>query len=182
MPVVAYRDGPGQQFGTGRSSEHAVRRIHHGHAMGGRTNMGEYGRYNGFTEQGLDIVLGFTVQKRDPWNSGNTFYYNVTGLSRTSKPATGWPRTSTIVPTPAAPDKFGPQAELSVEFGNQGSWGVKLDYDAITYTGNIIDSIYTVNGATGTLNNGFPAWGGATNDPLQVGAITKYNMRRCLPP
>ena len=142
----------------------------------GGSNTGQYGRYNGFTEHGLDTVLGFTVQKRDPWASGNTFYYKVTGLNLDFQTGNRLAKNfDDSAYSSSTSNKFGPEAELSVEFGNQGSWGVKFDYDAISYTGNIIDSIYTVNGATGTLNNGFPAWGGATNDPLQVGAITKYD-------
>ncbi len=37
---------------------------------------------------------------------------------------------------------------VEVDFGKQGTWEAGLSYDAITYTGNVIDSIYNVNGGT----------------------------------
>ena len=42
-------------------------------------------------------------------------------------------------------------------FGRPG-----ITYDAITYTGNVINSLYNVTGNTAVLNNGLAPWGGAT--------------------
>ena len=49
-------------------------------------------------------------------------------------------------------------------------------YDAISYTGNIINSIYTINGHQGSLNGSLTNWGGATSQtgptPGTVTAVT----------
>ena len=52
---------------------------------------------------------------------------------------------------PSEPDRQRSGAERHARFkvGDQGQWGIIGYYDAISYTGNIIDSIYTINGATG---------------------------------
>lgn len=148
----------------------------------GGSNTGLYGRYNGFTEQGFDVLDGFSVQNRPAWDSGKTFYFDVTGLNLDfqtgNRLAKGF-HDSTYANSTG--NDLGPTAEISVSFGDQGKWGVTADYNAISYTGNIIDSIYTVNGATGTLNNGFPAWGGATNAPLHAGPITSYTTTTLSP-
>jgi hypothetical protein len=72
---------------------------------------------------------------------------------------------------------LGPNATVKFDVGDQGHWGLIGYYDAISYTGNIIDSIYTINGATGTLNNpgglGLTQWGGATLGA--AGPIIGYN-------
>lgn len=148
----------------------------------GGTNTGLYGRYNGFTERGLDVLGGFTFQNRDPWDTGNTFYYNVTGinlnfqtgdrLARNFRDRTFEDETS---------NDLSPEAEISLKIGNQGTWGLTADYNAISYAGNIIDSIYTVNGTSGTLNNNFTAWGGASNNPLTKGATTSFTTTTLTP-
>lgn len=140
----------------------------------GGSNTGQYGRYNGFTDRGADMMFGFNFQKRDPWDSGNTFYYKFTGLNLDFQIGNQLARNFTDDAfTSLTSSKIGPEASLSLEFGNQGSWGVKIDYDAITYTGNIINSIYTVNGETGTLN-GIAAYGGASNSPSTKGTVTAF--------
>jgi MtrB/PioB family decaheme-associated outer membrane protein len=68
---------------------------------------------------------------------------------------------------------LGPNASLGFKVGDQGHWGVIGYYDAISYTGNIIDSIYTINGHTGSLNPGLTQWGGATLGA--AGPIVAYN-------
>ena len=45
----------------------------------GGTNTGQYGRYNGFTEQGVDGLFGFSSITRDPWNSPARCYCNFYG-------------------------------------------------------------------------------------------------------
>ena len=62
----------------------------------------------------------------------------------------------------------------SLEFkaGDQGIWEFGVTYDSITYTGNVIDSLYNVNGGMATLNNGLAPWGGAT--ATKAGKITSY--------
>jgi hypothetical protein len=127
-------------------------------------------------------LLGFTVQKRAPWDSGNTWYYEITGLNLNfqtgDRLAKGF-RDSTY--TSSTSNNLGPTAEISVRFGNQGTWGIAADYDAVSYTGNIINSIYTVNGTTGILNNNLAPWGGATNAPPHVGTPTSFTTTTLSP-
>ena len=150
----------------------------------GGSNTGLYGRYNGFTEQGLDVLGDFTVQRRDAWDSGKTWYYDFTGINLNFQTGNQLAKNfhdSTY--TNSTSNDLGPTAELDLKFGNQGSWGLTAGYDAISYTGNIIDSIYTVNGATATLNNNFPAWGGATPSPTggSAGLIKSYTTLTLAP-
>ena len=141
----------------------------------GGTNTGQYGRYNGFTEQGGDGLFGFSSVTRDAWNSGGTRYYifsgsdinfqfgdnlgtapnpnGVGGQTKNFKDSTYSSQTA---------NDLGPNATLRFNIGDQGHWGIIGYYDAISYTGNIINSIYTISGHTGTLNGGLAPWGGAT--------------------
>jgi MtrB/PioB family decaheme-associated outer membrane protein len=141
----------------------------------GGTNTGEFGRYNGLTQQGMDALFGFTVQKRAAWDSGDTFYFDLTGTDlnfQTGNLLSRGFRDSTY--TNSTSNQLGPEAEINVSFGHQGTWGITAGYDAISYTGNIIDSIYTVTGATANMNNGFLDWGGASNSPLTKGSVTSF--------
>jgi hypothetical protein len=170
-------------------------------ALGGTfgTNTGQAGRYNGFTEEGVDGLFGFHSETRDAWDSGGTRYYIFTGsdidfqfgddLGTANVPAYSSAAPALTGVTGANPagtgvnaqivnshinnftdgayssktaNDLGPNAELGFKVGDQGTWGVIGYYDAISYTGNIIDSIYTINSNSGTLNNPLTQWGGAT--------------------
>ncbi|MFZ1962654.1 MAG: MtrB/PioB family outer membrane beta-barrel protein [Roseiarcus sp.] len=138
-------------------------------------NTGQYGRYNGFTEEGLDGLFSFnSVTRKD------TQYYIFTGsginfqfgdnLGRAPYPcaaaALGQCQTGSFKDsayTSRTANDLGPNAEAKFEVGDQGKWGVIGYYDAISYTGNIIDSIYTINGNQGILGPGLTKWGGATS-------------------
>ena len=48
--------------------------------VGGK-NTGLFGRYNGLTYEGLDVIGGFRIRHRDPGDSGKTFYYDVSGTN-----------------------------------------------------------------------------------------------------
>jgi hypothetical protein len=149
--------------------------------LGGR-NTGQYGRYNGFTTNGLDILLGFSVEKRDAWNSGNTSYFNVSGLNLDIQ--TGGHLTRTFRDSRYMSDtsnRLGPNAELNLSFGEQGSWGVTASYDATSYTGNIISSLWTINDGIGSLNNNMLPFGGASNNPLTRGTVTSWNTTTLTP-
>jgi MtrB/PioB family decaheme-associated outer membrane protein len=140
----------------------------------GGTNTGQYGRYNGFTEQGADGLFGFRSVTRDAWDSGGTRYYIFTGSDINFQfgdvlGVGGDPNapggaihnfTDSRYSNQTAND-LGPNASAAFKIGDQGKWGGIGYYDAISYTGNIIDSIYTINGNIGTLNGGLPPWGGA---------------------
>lgn len=140
--------------------------------VGGR-NTGQFGRYNGFTEQGLDVLLGFIVHKRAAWDSLDTSYFNVTGINldfQSGNELANHFRDKAY--TSSTSNSFGPSAEIYLDFGHQGTWGITASYVATSYTGNIIDSIYTVNGSTGVLNDNLASWGGASNAPLTKGTTT----------
>jgi|GEM_PF-1156791 len=143
----------------------------------GGHNTGLYGRYNGFSTGGVDVTLGFELKQRDAWNSGKTAYFEASGsnlvLQTGSTLAQGFRDHSFMSDTS---DRFGPEAEINVAFGNQGSWGVTASYSALTYTGNIISSLWTVNGSLGTLNNGLVAYGGASNSPATKGSPTSFTV------
>ena len=172
------------------------------------TNTGQYGRYNGFTEQGLDGLFSFKSVTRDAWNSGGTRYYIIEGsdinfqfgdnlgtanvpvlLGSPTLTGTGATQVTNgrIVNgqinnfkdpnyTSQTANDLGPNASVGFKVGDQGHWGVIGYYDAISYTGNIIDSIYTINGHTGFLNAPLLPWGGQTSVTGPTGtAITGYN-------
>jgi len=139
------------------------------------TNTGQYGRYNGFTEEGADGLFGFSSVTRDAWDSGGARYYIFTGSDINFQfgdilgaggdpngPGGAIKNFSDSRYSNQTANDLGPNASASFKVGDQGKWGVIGYYDAISYTGNIIDSIYTINGNVGTLNGGLPPWGGAT--------------------
>jgi hypothetical protein len=145
------------------------------------TNTGLFGRYNGLTNEGLDLIGGFALRHRDPTDLGGTFYYDLIGsnllLQTGHRLAHGFSDSRFRHSTD---NDVGPESTIDLRVGNQGQWGIDAGYNAITYTGNIISSIFTVNGTTGTLNNGFPAWGGATNVPPLAGPITSYTVSQLM--
>ena len=112
-------------------------------------------------------IGNFDLNGRDAWNSGGTRYYELNGANLVfqtgnhlgsgigqrrqlgvAAPTTAW-RTTARCSSRSAIRARGKSAVI---------------YDAITYTGNVIDSLYTVNGNRATLNNGLAPWGGATAD------------------
>ncbi len=147
-------------------------------------NTGQYGRYNGFTEEGVDGLFGFSSLTVPRWDSNGTMYWDFTGdnidfqfgddLGRAPypcRPFGGQCQTNSFKDSNYSGqtnNNIGPDAALNFGVGNQGQWGFDAWYNAISYTGNIIDSIYTVNGDSATLN-GLPPWGGATNAPRHEG-------------
>jgi len=183
-PLVAAAQGTGtapaaasQQQPTSTDDLAPISQVTLGAQWVGGSNTNLFGRYNGFTEKGFDILAGFTVQKRDPPDSGGTWYYDIGGANLDFQTgnslARGFSDSGYVNDTS---NDLGPEAEISLKLGNQGTWGLTADYDAISYTGDVVDSIYTVNGTNATLNNNLPAWGGATNNPLKVGPITSYTV------
>ena len=142
--------------------------------VGGK-NTGLFGRYNGLTYEGLDLVGGFAFRHRDPGDSGSTLFYDFSAsdlLLQTGRRLTDDFRDNAF--RRSTSNHIGPESVIDLRIGRQGSWEIDAGYNAITYTGNIINSIFTMNGTTGTLNNGLPPWGGATNVPMVRGPITSY--------
>ncbi len=147
-----------------------------GLAVVGGKNTAQYGRYNGFTEQGADGLFGFSSFTRGVWDSGNTNYYLFTGsnlnyqfgntLGSAQDPnAPGGQRGnfSDTGYTNRTANDLGPNASMRFNVGNQGQWDVTGYYYAISYTGNIIDSIYTTSGGNAYVNSPLLPWGGATS-------------------
>ena len=146
------------------------------------SNTGLFGRYNGQTFKGVDLIAGFRFTGRDPGDSGNTFYYDVRAVDlllqtgRTLRDHFGDHALRHDINA-----NLGPESSIDLRIGNQGIWGLDAGYNAITYTGNIINSIYTVNGTTGVLNNGLLAYGGATNSPLVRGPVRSFTTATLSP-
>lgn len=138
-------------------------------------NTGQYGRYNGFTTNGADLLFGFDYNRRDAWDSGQASYFDATGTNLDFQTAGQTaPNFRDSAFNTLTSNNLGPEADVEVSFGEQGKWGVNAGYDAITYTGNIIDSLWTVSNGVGTLNGGMLAYGGATNSPLKKGTVTSF--------
>jgi MtrB/PioB family decaheme-associated outer membrane protein len=148
----------------------------------GGHNVGQYGRYNGNTYGGFDITLGFDVLHRAAPDAEKPTYFSVSGanldfqtgshLSQSFRDNAYSSNTS---------NKLGPNAEINLAFGEQGKWGVAASYNAISYTGNIISSLWTMNGNVGTVNTGLLAMGGASNSPLTKGTVTAYTVATLAP-
>ena len=67
----------------------------------------------------------------------------------------GWASTTT--------NSLANAGSLGFNAGDQGTWEANINYNAITYTGNVIDSIYTMSGNQGFLNSPLVPFGGATS-------------------
>ena len=86
--------------------------------FGSARDWGTYEKYNG-NEQGAAGILGWDVRSHDAWNSGKTFYYNITGDNFLYSVA-----------------NVAPEADANMSVGEQGKWGLSADYWAMTYTGD----------------------------------------------
>ena len=135
-------------------------------------NPDQAGRYNGLTTNGINAIGQFDFSGSSPWDSGRTWYYNFTGENLVFQTGTGLgsgisgdgsyiSNTSNNLVNSGA---------LNFAFGKQGTWEAGVYYDAISYTGNVIDSLYTLHGNQATLNPGVHLWGGG------VGGTTAYTI------
>lgn len=143
------------------------------------TNPDQFGRYNGLNTKGLDLFGNFHIEYRDPWNSGGTRYYELNGDNLVYQTGNnlGSGVGSSNGYANSTSNSLINNGSVSFRAGDQGSWGLGLNYDAITYTGNVIDSIYTVNGNKAFLNPGLLPYGGATSQTAATpGAITNYTI------
>ncbi len=142
-------------------------------------NPGQFGRYNGLNTNGIDVVGHFELNARKPWNSGGTRYYELYGnnlvLQTGSHFASGVGSSNGF--GSATTNALVNEGTVGFNVGNQGIWGLATHYRAITYTGNIIDSLYSVNGSQATLNNNLPAWGGATATHPGIPNFTVSGLR-----
>jgi len=140
-------------------------------------NADQAGRYSGINTTGADIVGQFFLYGTSPWNSGGTAYYNVIGDNLVFQSGTdfgsGNTGSSSSQYNASVNNNWVNSGSLRFNIGNQGTWAAGVYYNSITYTGNVIDSIYTVNGHNAVLNN-IPAYGGAT--ATTAGPITAYTV------
>lgn len=151
-------------------------------------NIGQFGRYNGFTTEGIDLLGNFGLHWRGGrWDATDaraldTSYYNFTGEGLVFQSGSQLANEHYInglgdfdftdsVYTSRTDNNIAPNGSLNFSTGNQGTWGLNLYGRSISYTGNIIDSLYTVTGPAAVLNNGLVPFGGATNVPPLQGTL-----------
>ena len=147
----------------------------------GGHNVGQYGRYNGNTYGGFDITLGFDVLHRAAPDAAKPTYFSFSGANLDIQTGSHLTRTFRDGSyTSDTVNKYGPNAELNLAFGVQGEWGVAASYNAISTTGNIISSLWTMTGTTGNANSLLPM-GGASNNPLTKGSVTAYTVATLSP-
>ena len=146
-----------------------------GGVMGNNPN--QFGRFNGFNSAGVVGGIGeINLSTTPPWDSGESRYFELNGrdllfqnsnrLGSGIGGSGGWARDTN--------NSLANSGFLGAQFGNQGTWEASVSYQAITYTGNVIDSLYTVSNGTATLNNGLAPWGGAT--AAKKGAVTAFTI------
>ena len=147
----------------------------------GGSNTALFGRYNGLTYEGLDFIGAFELSHRDPTDSGSTFYYDAVGSNlvlQTGNRLNNHFRDSRF--RDVTYNNNLPESAINLRIGHQGRWGIDAGYNAITYTGNPIYSIFTIHGTTAKLNGGLIPWGGASNAPLQRGTVTTFTTTQLL--
>lgn len=133
------------------------------------------GRYNGMNTSGFYIgITDLDVQARSAWDSGDGQYYELNGTNLMFQPGTrlGSGVSSGVNGNFASSVNNGVvnSGDLNLRLGNAGVWSGGVSYDSITYTGNVIDSIYSMDGNQGVLNSPLKIFGGAT--PTAKGAYT----------
>ena len=81
-------------------------------------------RFSGTEAPGWNAIGGFNYVSRDAWDSGKTFYFNVTG------------------------DNLGlSDRSVAIRVGEQGTWGLTFGYDGIYYGGgHNYQSVFQTNG------------------------------------
>ena len=140
-------------------------------------NPNQAGRYNGLNTTGIDVIGEFDFSRSSPWDSGGTWYYNFTGDNLVFQTGTGLgsgcSSNSDSSYNSRTSNNLANNGSVNFNFGKQGTWESGVYYDAITYTGNVIDSIYTVNGDQATPE--YPAWYIGAARPPQRGPRQRPN-------
>jgi hypothetical protein len=145
--------------------------------VGGK-NPDQAGRYTGLNTTGINGIGQFDVNGRASWNSGGTRFFDFTGNNLVFQTGNNLGSTSSIGSGggwgSGTRNSLMNSGSLGFDVGDQGTWRFGVYYDAITYTGNVIDSLYTVNGGRAVLNNNLAPWGGATSATTSsAGLFTK---------
>jgi MtrB/PioB family decaheme-associated outer membrane protein len=127
-------------------------------------NANQAGRYTGLNTTGFDVLGNFDVTGRDAWNSADTRFFSFTGDNLVFQTGNdlGTGLSSDNRWSNRTNNQLTNNGSVELQIGNQGTWEGGFSYDAITYTGNVIDSLYTVYGNQAVLNHGLAPWGGAT--------------------
>lgn len=120
-------------------------------------NANQAGRYDGLTTTGIDLIGQWASHGHPAWNPDGTWYYDFTGDNLVFQTGNGLGNY-----TPSTSNSTFNSGSVNLNFGRQGTWESGFSYDAISYTGNVIDSIYTLHGNQATLNGSLLPWGGAT--------------------
>jgi hypothetical protein len=140
------------------------------------SNANQAGRYTGLNTTGVDVLGDIKLNYRDPWDSGGTRYYSFEGnnlvLQTGNHLGTGIGGNNSW--TSNTNNGIANNGSVELRIGDQGTWESRAYYDAITYTGNVIDSLYTVYGNQAVLNSGLTPWGGATAS--HPGPTTSYTV------
>ncbi len=82
------------------------------------SNSALFGRYTGSAFKGVSGFGSFRLDHSDAWDSGKTGYFKAEGTD-----------------IDIDQHQFAPDASASVNVGEQGKWGAKLDYEGIPYNG-----------------------------------------------
>jgi MtrB/PioB family decaheme-associated outer membrane protein len=145
-------------------------------------NPDQAGRYNGLNTSGIDFVGNFDLGGRSAWDSGATRYYELIGNNLVFQTGDRLGNGSGI----GSPNYGNYNSSVSndlvnsgsLEFraGDQGTWEAGVNYNSITYTGNVIDSLYSVNGGQATLNPGLIPFGGANSTNKGVGTVNSFTV------
>lgn len=146
-----------------------------GGVMGNNAN--QAGRYDGLNSTGFNGGIGeFDLNARAPWNSGDVRFYELNGsnLILQSNGQLGSGINGDHAWESQTHNDLVNSGSLEFKAGDQGIWQFGVTYDSITYTGNVIDSLYSVNGGVATLNNGLAPWGGAT--ATKAGKVTSFTI------
>ncbi|MGO9157890.1 MtrB/PioB family outer membrane beta-barrel protein, partial [Mycobacterium sp.] len=141
------------------------------------------GRYSGLNTTGVDLLGNFDLTGRDPWDSGGTRYYELNGDNLVFQMGNHLGDGNGIG-NPVNQNTFGSgfsngvvnAGSLGFKAGDQGTWGIAASYNSFTYTGNVIGSIYTVNGNRASLNPGLFPYGGAASPTGPTGPFTSYTI------
>ncbi|HEY1932645.1 MAG TPA: MtrB/PioB family outer membrane beta-barrel protein [Acetobacteraceae bacterium] len=138
------------------------------------TNPDQAGRYSGFNTNGVDILGHLDLQGRNAWNSGDTRYFdfNIDNFTIQTGTTLGSGLGNDSHWSDSITNAFSNNGSLGLRFGNQGTWEAGFFANSITYTGNVVDSLYTTSRNQATLNPGVSAYGGAL--PGTKGSITSY--------
>jgi MtrB/PioB family decaheme-associated outer membrane protein len=139
-------------------------------------NPGWAGRYTGLNTTGVDAFTKFDLGHRDYWSSGGTRYWDFSGENLNFQTGNhfgnGLDNDGQF--SSSVSNLLANNGSLTFRAGDQGTWGLVIYYDAITYTGNPIDSLYSFSGNQGFLNNGLAPWGGAT--ATRAGPVTAFTV------